>query len=293
MIPLPYRLFAIVSLFLLAACGSTQPASPVPAIAETYIPIIAASELQVGPNRIPLGILNQGTPINQPDLEVTLTFFYLDGPEPDRPQFSAQAVYRGQGLPFGLYVAQAELPTAGGWIAEVALTPPSGATQASRVRLDVLADSPIPAVGEAAIPSQNLTLAEQSDLAQLTSDGQPDPDFYRLSIAEALAQQRPFVVMFATPGYCQTAVCSPNMAVLKQLKATYQDRVAFLHVEVYPYPFGASFEQGLRVPAMDEWALRTEPWTFVVDRAGLITARYEGGLTFAELEPVIAALAGS
>jgi hypothetical protein len=42
---------------------------------------------------------------------------------------------------------------------------------------------------------------------------------------------------------------------------------------------------------MDEWGLRTEPWTFLVDDAGIIQARYEGGITLAELEPALAQLA--
>jgi hypothetical protein len=42
---------------------------------------------------------------------------------------------------------------------------------------------------------------------------------------------------------------------------------------------------------MQEWNLRTEPWTYLVDSSGVIQARYEGGLTFAELEPALAQLA--
>jgi hypothetical protein len=42
---------------------------------------------------------------------------------------------------------------------------------------------------------------------------------------------------------------------------------------------------------MGEWGLRTEPWTFLVDGAGVIQARYEGGITFAELEPALEQLA--
>jgi hypothetical protein len=112
-----------------------------------------------------------------------------------------------------------------------------------------------------------------------------------MTIADAINAGKPFVVSFATPGYCQTAVCAPNMAVLKQLKSEFGDQVNFIHVEVYPYPFGESFQQARTVDAMKEWNLRTEPWTFLVDRQGIIQARYEGGITFAELRPAIAQLA--
>ena len=38
------------------------------------------------------------------------------------------------------------------------------------------------------------------------------------------------------------------------------------------------------VPAMAEWGLKTEPWVFVVDSEGRVVARFEGPLTFAEVD---------
>jgi hypothetical protein len=42
---------------------------------------------------------------------------------------------------------------------------------------------------------------------------------------------------------------------------------------------------------MTEWNLESEPWTFLVDAQGIIQAKYEGGLTFVELEPALKQLA--
>ncbi len=42
---------------------------------------------------------------------------------------------------------------------------------------------------------------------------------------------------------------------------------------------------------MSDWKLRTKPWTFLVDGQGLIQARYEGGITFSELELALTQLA--
>ena len=228
------------------------------------VPVVAVSELEVGQNRLPLGILANGTPINDPALKLKLRFYYLDGAEPSKVLDESEAIYRGEGLPFG---------------------------QTSRLRLDVLERSKVPAVGSAAIASQNATIRDVSKINELTSDPRPDPALYQLSIADALAAQKPFLVTFSTPGYCQTAVCGPNMLVVKKLKETYGQQVNFLHVEVYPFPFSESFQQQRRVAAMAEWNLRTEPWTFLVDGQGIIQAKYEGGITFAELEPALVKLA--
>lgn len=256
------------------------------------VPVLAVSELAIGPNRIALGVLQDGTPINDPALSLPMRFFYLDGGQPEQVAAEATAVYRGEGLPFGLYVGNATFPSPGAWAAEITLPGAEGQPQVARMRLDVLERPSVPPVGAPAVPSRNLTVRDEPDLSKLTSDPEPDADLYQLSVAEALAAGKPFVVAFSTPGYCQTAVCAPNQLVLKRLKDQYKERVNFIHVEVYPYPFGDSFQAQRRVPAMQEWGLRTEPWTFLVDAEGRIQARYEGGITFAEMEPALATLAG-
>jgi hypothetical protein len=296
------RLGMLVLALVLSACGQAatggtgtptggQTAST--ATQASLTPILAGSELVVGQNRLPLGVVRSGTPVNDPNLKFHLRFFYLDAPEAEQTKVrgEADAVYRGQGLPFGLYVAYPTFDTAGTWGIEAEMTVAGSAPQTSRFRIDVL-DKPItPAVGSQAIPSKNLTSKDVPNLEQLTSDAKPDPDFYQLTIADALATKKPFMVAFSTPGFCQTAVCGPNLEVIKKLKEQYKGKVNFIHVEVYPYPFDRSAQQGKRVPAMDEWNLKSEPWTFLIDGGGTIQAKYEGGLTFAELEPALKQLA--
>lgn len=285
----PRLLLALLTLLALAGCGA--PAATPSAAAAPIIPVLAASELTTGVNRMPFGLLQAGTPLNDPALSLGVRLFYLDGDDKETPRAEARAIYRGEGLPVGLYVAYASFDQPGAWEAELSIPQPSGEPQVSRVRLDVLPEPNAPGAGSPAIPSDTLTAADVPDLSQLTSDTRPDPELYQLSVADALAAGKPFLVTFSTPGYCQTAVCAPNLGVVKQLKEQYKAEVNFLHVEVYPYPFGESFEAGRRVPAMQEWGLRTEPWTFLVDGEGAIQARYEGGITLAELQPALAQLA--
>ena len=285
-------LLVVVTLLLLSACGQqSNPLAQPTVVPSPIVPVLAVSELALGPNRIVIGLLKDGTPLNDPTLELGIRFFYLDGPTPQQVASESPARYRGEGLPFGLYVGYATFDQPGGWGLELTIPQAGGEATATRLRLDVLAEPSVPAVGEPAIPSQTLTVRDQPDLSRLTSDSNPDPAFYQMSVAEAIAARTPFLVAFSTPGYCQTAVCSPNQMVLKQLRQRYQGQINFIHVEVYPYPFGESFQAQRRVEAMGEWKLRTEPWTFLVDAEGIIQARYEGGITFAEMEPALTQLA--
>jgi hypothetical protein len=283
------RSFSIALLLVLALSACSPEALPPAAEAAPIVPVLAASELTTGINRLPIGLLQSGTPLNDPELTLGVRLFSVDAR--DTPIAETSAVYRGQGLPVGLYVAYARIDQPGAYEAEISIPQAAGAPHVSRLRLDVAAESRAPAIGDQAIPSDTLTIADVPELGQLTSDPRPDADLYQLSIADAVAAGKPFLVTFSTPGYCQTAVCAPNLQVVKQLKAEHGDTINFIHVEVYPYPFGESFQARRLVPAMQEWNLRTEPWTYLVDSSGVIQARYEGGVTFAELEPALAQLA--
>ena len=295
----PSGLLVLALTLLLAACGqsatSSSAGSPVaPTAAQASLtPILAASELVVGQNRLPLGVVRSGTPVNDPNLKLHLRFFYLEGPETEQTKVRAEAdaAYRGQGLPFGLYIAYPTFDKAGTWGIEAQMSLAGGTPQASRFRIDVLENPSTPAVGSPAIPSKNQTIKDVPNLEQLTSDAKPDPELYQMTIADALAAKKPFLVAFSTPGFCQTAVCGPNLEVIKKLKDAVKGQINFIHVEVYPFPFGESATQQKRVPAMGEWKLESEPWTFLVDGKGIIQAKYEGGLTFVELEPALKQLA--
>ena len=60
--------------------------------------------------------------------------------------------------------------------------------------------------------------------------------------------------------------------VALQMKKAYGDRVEFIHPEVYR---DNDPNLGIRDPLV-RFDLRTEPWLFVVDEDGRITARLEG-----------------
>jgi hypothetical protein len=89
--------------------------------------------------------------------------------------------------------------------------------------------------------------------------------------------KKPVALLFSTPQLCQSRVCGPVTDVALQLKAKYGDKIEFIHQEVY---VDNDTNKGLR-PPLEAFHLRTEPWLFVVDASGKITARLEGsfGLT--------------
>ena len=130
-------------------------------------------------------------------------------------------------------------------------------------------------------------------IEQLTSERPPgDADFYRLAIADALEQARPFMVVFSTPAFCQTRTCGPQLDAAQSLKERHGDRMSFIHVEVFQRPDFLLRGEGQPEarPAVNEWRLQTEPWVFLVDGQGVIFDRFEGFAPEAELEESIARL---
>jgi hypothetical protein len=68
--------------------------------------------------------------------------------------------------------------------------------------------------------------------------------------------------------------------IAAQLEAGYGDRIQFIHQEVYA---GNDPAKGLRAP-LRRFGLRSEPWLFVFDRNGRLTARLEGSFGFGAFE---------
>jgi peroxiredoxin len=52
----------------------------------------------------------------------------------------------------------------------------------------------------------------------------------------------------------------------------------FIHVEVYK-----TFDPLVYADEMREWRLTSEPWTFVIDKQGVITGRLGGPVSLSEL----------
>ena len=150
------------------------------------------------------------------------------------------------------------------------------------VEVTTPADDPIPDVGERAprVDTDTLESAE-GDVAAIDTR-QPPSDMHARSFAR-VAGDKPAALLFATPQLCQSRVCGPVVDVALQLKERYGDRVEFIHQEVYR---DNDPNLGIREP-LARFNLRTEPWLFVTDSDGRITARLEGSFGLAAFEEAL------
>ncbi|MCW3038492.1 MAG: hypothetical protein JWM31_397 [Solirubrobacterales bacterium] len=146
-----------------------------------------------------------------------------------------------------------------------------------------------PAVGDMAPRTHTPTLASVGgDAAKITTRVPPDENLLKTDLADVLGK-KPVVLVFATPQLCVSRVCGPVVDIAAQVQASTGDRVAFVHNEIYN---DNDTSKGFR-PQVRAYRLPTEPWFFVIDRTGRITARFEGALSVGELQRAVAKVANT
>ena len=274
------------------AAGQSPKAAITPAIAAPtaapgqMVGVLPSTDLAVGKNnRFQLGLLDD---TNRPvhDARVRLIFVKLVDATNGQVRGFAEAPFRGspQLGDKGLYVARVDFDEPGRWGVEVQATRPNLAMQTLRLTFEVLAQSRTPAIGSSVPASQTPVAATPSEAEQVCS-ARPADDFHRLSIADALGQRKPLVVLFATPAFCATRTCGPSLEVVQLATAAYADRLNVVHVEIYKDGRPPDL-----VPAVAEWSLTTEPWVFLVDADGKVADKFEGGITLEELQPAVTQL---
>ena len=153
--------------------------------------------------------------------------------------------------------------------------------------MQVLAESSTPKLGETVSPIEHRTAADVADLTEISTSPDPLPEMYQTSVAEALAQGQPFLVVFATPAFCQSRICGPVVETVASLIPDYGEDITFIHIEPYDLDLirgGGNFEPSVEAKA---WGLPSEPWVFLVDASGRLTAKFEGIVTHEELQEAI------
>ena len=273
----------LAAALLLVGCGPSAEN-----LAEGNLAIVASSPGTIGTvveQRVLIGLVNPetGESLASPDLEVTATF---TGPTQQVVEVPAEFLWTIEDVR-GLYVTRVTFDTPGSWSVQLH---PAGMGPTPAASFPVAEQVLVPEVGVAAPVVATRTSAEHP-LEELTSDPDPEPAFYALSLDEALANGLPTVVIFATPAFCTSQTCGP---LLDQVQALSSDHpgVNFLHVEIYENLDAANFADLVTVPAVIEWGLPSEPWIFFIDATGTVTARLEGAASEAEIDAALSSMHG-
>jgi hypothetical protein len=300
--PLCRGVFGIISLVIVYATqidGRTAAADLTPDAGNGLQPLITTSELVVGENRFAFGLLKGGRLLEGADVKLRL--YAIDGGEAQlaaelrvpyqvvknvkqersvhRHADGTEHVHGGDSSVRGLYVAQLSFARAGDWGVELLASQANAAFEPVRFGVTVLDSPATPPVGSAAPRSRNIIAHDVKDLRQIDTSPRPDPRLHQVRIADAIAQGKPQLIVFATPQFCTSRMCGPVVDIVRTLLPAYGKRVAFTHQEIWQ-----DFAEKKMFSTVQEWRLSTEPWIFVVDGRGIIHAKFEGLVTARELE---------
>ena len=291
----------LLALATVAACApAATPAASAPpngsAATTDIYPVMISSELIVGENRVLFSFQDaSGAPIAKPNRTVDISF--------TGPNGEAVSAENGQFIwsienAVGIFVTHATFPSAGNWMASFTTVAPGSPEQTIPFSFDVKAKASAIQKGQPAPSVDTPTLADVGgDVTKISTDTSPDPAFYQTSVADALAAHKPFVLVFATPKFCQTKTCGPTLDKVKEVAAKHPD-ITFINVEPYQLEdVSGQLQPKLdangnlqAVPATVAYGLVTEPFVFVVGGDGKVKASFELIFTPAEIDAALQGL---
>lgn len=291
--------------FLALGCGAAATVIPRPPTPGTSAsvpaatsnsgvnPILATTVLRVGTQRVAFLLAGPKGIIDAPTAQVTPVFL---GGDPGAPeQETRQANFHS--WPYGVrgaYSTEMNFPLAGDWRLDIVVEDDTGPLEVS-LNVKVAEEWAIPDIGEVPPRTPNKTLAIVAKVEDLTTDYTPDPDLYQLSVDQAIETGLPTVLVFATPAFCTSPTCGPQVDAVSELKDAHQEAANFIHIELYDNPseIQGDLSKAELVPHAAEWGFTTIPgwfnesWVFVLDAKGNIHQRFEGFTTVDEMEEAL------
>jgi hypothetical protein len=311
---------AASALIVLTACGGggTKPSGGAPAdgtesASDELQAAVASYDIAVGPaTRFIVGIFNQkrgpvgygtvpmrffflgqGKETGTPKAGPIASASYLPLPGSPPPADASKPVYLST-VERGVYAAEVTFDKVGVWGVEASVDVDGAKTV--RTSFEVKPRHEVPAPGDAAPPSQNLTVSspgarpEAIDSRASATARVPDTDLHQTTVARALSERRPVLLVVSTPTSCETYFCGPVTELVEGLAKDYANRSRFIHIEVWKDHQGKALNDSAQ-----EWIAKghdvNEPWVFLIGADGKVAARWDNVVTRTEIEPLLQNLA--
>ena len=234
-----------------------------------------------------LGADGSGEPVSGPSATADFIAVPGDGSPGDLPSLSTgNGVYEAEQVVFD---------HAGMWRVMVTAEI-DGVARRLTASFPVAEESAIPAPGDPAPRTENLTIDSKVRKGAIDSRADalgevPDPELHRWTVADAIDEGRPALVLIGTPAYCSSRLCGPEVDELQRLADAYPDRAVYIHIEVWK-DYNAQ-PQVINEGAAD-WLLRdgdmTEPWLYLIGADGIVVDRWGSLFDSTEVAAALEAL---
>ena len=172
-----------------------------------------------------------------------------------------------EGLPKGrgVYRTERVFDREGIWKVQTKVGGATANTFSQQVRANAIA--PIP--GQQAPRAASPTLTDSLGVDPICTRVPPCP-LHTVSLSDVIGTGKPVAVLFATPALCTSQFCGPVLDELLKVMPPYQERVTFVHVDIWKSLKGTALS-----PTVESWGLESEPWMYGIDGGGTITGRLD------------------
>ncbi|MCH2657922.1 MAG: hypothetical protein MKZ81_02820 [Dehalococcoidia bacterium] len=274
-----------------------------------FVPTILNSNFGKGLNRISIGMFNEGKPIG--GLEIDARIFQLNkNPESnpsdailiDQQSFTAISLipvgahshsnennhsHEHDGQEVTVYIAHVNFDNTGRWgLALDVIDKENDQTyQDLQLSLFVQERTSEPQLGEIPPASIQALVSDVADISAIDSSLPPNPNLHNITIKKAIELPQSTLIAFVTPGFCQTKFCAPTMEyVVNPLYEKYGKKINFIHIEPFDLERARSGEGLFPTKTVTEWKLLSEPFIFLLNAKGEVSAKFEGIMSLEEVE---------
>ncbi len=211
---------------------------------------------------------------------------------------------RPEGVPDLSWVATLDIPSTGWWDLAIEVRT-AGGTRTAKTSVSALDPGGTAPLGARAPSVRTPNLADVGGVAlRVTTDPLPDLRLSTTSTADALAAGKPFVLVVDSVKFRVTQICGRAVVMARYLLDRWTD-MTFIHLEPYAYDvvtdtavLRGSLGDPEIVPVADAWGIASQPWgaasmpwVFIVDRHGMVRAKYQGIMGSADVDVILAWLA--
>ena len=244
--------------------------------------VMPTNEYSLGFNRIIFSIINNEGSESEKSLKVS-----VENIETSKSYDLDPVFYNWPNKSGGFYVLNITFDNTGNYLINIKDLTDSDFIY--RKEINVNENELTPKLGEIIPALDNKIVTGTQNISGITSDPEPDYDFYKFTLSEALNHNRLIIVFFLSPNFCKTATCFPQLDVLKKLKSKYHDKITFIHVEVYenPHLVKGNLKNAKISPVLNEWNIKSEPYTFLIDKNNYLLRKFQGYVSFEEIENYI------
>lgn len=252
--------------------------------------VLVGTQLLSGrPQRFAFGLFDPR--LNQPVPNLTDVKISYGAQKTSTANGPFAATYHGDGLgDRGIYEAMTSFPADGTFLAVVEFTINGARATSSFGTFQVGRRHAMPIVGERAPAPPTPTFDNARGVSPICTQKPKPCSMHDVSLDKALKNGKPTIVVLATPQFCQTALCGPEVEIVDAIRTENGEGINFVHIENYKDDKPETIQRVILSPAAAAWRLEEEPAIYAIGADGIIVDVALGPVDRADVRAIASAL---